>query len=319
LFLLLPLLVWNLENDWRAFRHVAHQGGVASAAWFAPRYLGDYLLSQLALLSPVVFPLFLSVLARGRRLWLNPHNTWIDRYLWTTAMPVFLLFALLSTHTRVEGNWPAFGYFGACVLIAAGYHRRRLWSWALGTAGVMSLVVLIQVVHPLVPLPAKVDRIAQEFGDWRPIGEAVNRLKATGPKERRPFIFALNYQMASKLAFYTPGQPQTVALNRGKRPNTYDYWWTDGDLLGRDGIGVTKHPDQAETRLAPYFDSVDPPVAITLYDHRKGWAGKPTPVRTLYIYHARGFKGGHRWEPRHAGDIRTSHPDTAGSVSPTER
>jgi undecaprenyl-diphosphatase len=319
LVLMLPLLVWNLENDWRAFRHVAHQGGMASATWFAPRYLGDYLLSQLALLSPIVFPLFLTVLARGRRLWRNPHNTWMDRYLWITAIPVFLLFALLSTHTRVEGNWPAFGYLGACVLMAAGYHRRRLWSWALGTAGVMSLAVLIQVVHPLVPLPAKADRIAQEFGDWRPIGEAVNRLKATLPEERTPFIFALNYQMASKLAFYTPGQPPTVALNRGIRPNTYDYWWTEADLMGRDAVGVTKSPDQAETRLAPYFDSVDPPVAVTLYDHRKGWDGNPAPVRTLYIYRARGFKGGHRWEPRSAHDIRLSAPETAVTPSQTDR
>jgi undecaprenyl-diphosphatase len=313
---MLPLLFWNLENDWRALRHVAHQGGVASAAWFVPRYFGDYLLSQLALLSPIVFLLFLAVLGHGRRLWREAHEAWMDRYLWMTAVPVFLLFALLSTHTRVEGNWPAFGYSGACVLMAAGYHKRRIWPWALGTAAIMSLMVLIQAVQPLVPLPPKTDRIAREFGDWRPVGVAVNRIKATLPEGREPFIFALDYQTASKLAFYTPGRPLTVALNRGKRPNTYDYWWTDAELMGRDAVGVTKYPDSAETRLALFFDAVDPPVAVTLKDHRRGWDGRREPVGTLYLYRARGFKGGHRWEPSHAEDIRTSAP---GSASPTKR
>jgi undecaprenyl-diphosphatase len=313
----LPLVAWNLENDWRAFRHVAHQGGVTNAAWFVPRYFGDYLLGQLALLSPIVFLLFLTVLGRGRRLWRNAAGPWMDRYLWITAMPVFLLFALLSTHTRVEGNWPAFGYFGACILMAAGYHGRRVWVWALGTAGAMSLMALVQVVHPFVPLPSKADRIAQEFGDWQRVGEAVNQIKATLPGE--PFIFALNYQMASKLAFYTPGKPLTVALNRGKRPNTYDYWWADAALMGRDAVGVTKYPDQTETRLAPFFDAVDPPVAVTLWDHRKGKNGQPKPVRRLYLYRARGFKGGHRWVPRSADDIRVSAAKTGGSSSPKDR
>lgn len=314
LCLMLPLAIWNQAHDWRAFRHVAHQGGVASAAWVVPRYFGDYLLSQAALLSPIVFLLFLVLLGRGRRLWRD--GTWIDRYLWITSMPVFLLFTLLSTHTRVEGNWPACGYFGVCILIAAGYRKRRIWSWTLGTAGAVTLMVLIQVVYPLLPLPPKADRIAHEFGDWRPIGEAVDRIKATLPEACAPFIFALDYQTASKLAFYTPGQPLTVALNRGKRPNTYDYWWADADLIGRNAVGVAKHPGLAETRLAPFFETVDPPQAVTLWDHRKGWNGRPEPVRTLYIYLAHGFKGGHRWVPEDTNDIRTSRPMASEHLSP---
>jgi undecaprenyl-diphosphatase len=320
---ILPMVVWNLENDWRAFRHVAHQGGVASTAWVVPRYFGDYLLGQAALLSPLAFLLFLALLGRGRRWWREA--LWMDRYLWLTAMPVFLLFALLSTHTRVEGNWPAYGYLGACVLMAAGYHKKRIWPWTLGTAALINLLVVIQVIHPLVPLPAKADRIAHEFGDWRTVGAAVDRLKASLPADRETFIFALNYQMASKIAFYTPGRPQTVALNRGKRPNTYDYWWTDADLLGRDAIGVAKRPDLAETGLAPYFDAVDPPVAVILKDHRRGRDGQPDPIKTLYLYRAHGYKGGHRWVPESADDVRigirvpTRTPEIRDAAPPVDR
>lgn len=318
--LMLPLVVWNLDNDWRAFRHVAHQGGVASNSWILPRYFGDFVLSQVALLSPFVFLLFLGVLGNTRRLWQTAHGFWINRYLWMTAMPVFLLFAVLSTHTRVEGNWPAFGYLGACVLMAARYRSRPVWPWTVATASAISLVVLIQVVFPLIPLPPKVDRIAQEFADWRPIGERVRALADNMPGGQEPFIFALNYQMASQLAFYTPGRPRTVALNRDKRPNTYDYWWTDAALMGRAAVGVGKHPDMAN-RLGRFFESVDPPVAVTLYDHRQGWDGRPNTTRTLYIYCAYGFKGGHRWMPQSADDIRTSNPGpgTTEPATPSDR
>ncbi len=319
LLLTLPMVIWNLENDWRAFRHVAHQGGVASANWFVPRYFGDYLLSQAALLSPIVFLLFLATLMRGGRMGRHSESNWQDGYLWLTAVPVFLAFALLSSHTRVEGNWPAFGYLGACLLLAARYRQRPIWPWALGTAGVVSLVVLIQVVFPLVPLPLKSDRIAQEFGDWVPVGRVVNDLTADRSQPGEPFIFAFNYQMASKLAFYTPGHPRTVALNRDKRPNTYDYWWTDEDLVGRDAIGVAKYADLAKTRLAPYFRAVDPPIAVPLEDHRTGWKGERRLVRTLYLYRAYGFKGGHRWAPRNSADIRTSAPDSSTPPSSPDR
>jgi 4-amino-4-deoxy-L-arabinose transferase-like glycosyltransferase len=317
LLLMLPLVIWNLENDWRAFRHLAHQGGVSSAAWLDPRYLGDYLLSQLALLSPLVFFLFLALLVQSRRLWRDAASAWIDRYLWTTAMPVFLLFALLSSHTRVEGNWPAFGYLGASILITARYHQRPIWRWALATAAAISLVVVIETIFPIIPLPSKVDRIAEELSDWRPVGQAIVEL-AKGMNSGPPFIFAMNYQMASLVAFYTPGQPLTVAINKDKRPNTYDYWWTDEMLAGRDAIGVIAHGDMHEWRLSRFFETADPPQRVTLYDHRRGWNGRRRPLTTLYLYRVCGFKGGHRWEPSSSDDIRTSQPQTAAPPSPGE-
>ena len=57
------------------------------------------------------------------------------------------------------------------------------------------------------------------------------------PAPERTFIFGLRYQTASEMAFYTPGKPHTVSINRWKRPNVYDYWWTDADLLGWDAVG----------------------------------------------------------------------------------
>jgi undecaprenyl-diphosphatase len=90
--------------------------------------------------------------------------------------------------------------------------------------------------------------------------------------------------------------------------------------MGRTAVGVGKHLDMAN-RLGRLFESVDPPVAVTLYDHRQGWDGRPKAIRTLYIYRAYGFKGGHRWMPQSADDIRTSNPGpgTTEPSTPSDR
>jgi undecaprenyl-diphosphatase len=125
------------------------------------------------------------------------------------------------------------------------------------------------------------------------------------PRTEKTFIFGLNYQTASELAFYVPGQPKTVSINRWNRPNVYDYWWADADLLGQDAVGVLKD-GKSRKRLLQIFDQVDPPQPVEVFDpSRPGRAGQPgLVVKTFFLYRCYGFKGGLRWLPRKAADIR---------------
>jgi len=119
------------------------------------------------------------------------------------------------------------------------------------------------------------------------------------PEPQQTFIFGLSYQVASELAFYTPGQPRTVSINRWERPNVYDYWWKDEDILGWDGIGVT-YDSVSLSRLSQVFERVDPPEELVVF--RKESDTKP--VKVFYLYRCYGFKGGLRWIPEDASDIR---------------
>ncbi|MBW2150836.1 MAG: glycosyltransferase family 39 protein [Deltaproteobacteria bacterium] len=311
-----PVILWNARNGWNSLKHVAYLGGANEAISIHLKYFGDFIASQIGLLSPLVF--LLAILA-----WIlalqKPcrEQKWIYLYITLTSFPVVAVFAVLSLHTRVYGNWPAAGYLTVSALIAAFFSRktkplidnamvrtgRRLWPWAVGSAYLFSALVLIQVVWPVVPIPVRYDRTAQEISGWKELGQRVGSILEAMPRPRKTFLFGIRYQIASELAFYTPGQPHTVSINKWKRPNVYDYWWKDEDLTGWDAVGVTYRPDSHKTRLYQVFDHVEPPVRLDIYQKR-GFGKKETFIKSLYIYRAYGFKGGLRWVPPHPEDIR---------------
>ncbi|MGD8366896.1 MAG: glycosyltransferase family 39 protein [Desulfobacterales bacterium] len=312
-----PVIAWNAAHDWNAFRHVAHLGGVDRGFALHLNYLGDYLAAQAGLLSPLVFVLVLwawALSVQPARIRENPYFL----YLFLVSFPVFAGFALLSLHSRVYGNWPGAGYVPAAVLAAAlfGGDRKktgkkpdfgsRLWPWSVASAYLISGVILLQGLYPVLPIPVKWDLIARETEGWGVLGREAAKLKAAMPAPEKTFLFAFRYQEASQLAFYTPGHPETVSINRWERPNVYDYWWRDEDLIGRDAVGVSYSPDSHRTRLNQIFERVDPPQIIRVFRRPPLLgAGKEPPVKVFYLYRAYGFKGGLRWVPAGVDDIRT--------------
>ena len=316
----MPVVIWNAAHDWNSLRHVGHLGGSDEALAIHWEFFGDYVVSQAGLLSPIVFILILlgwCAVLRKR----YPVDNWIYPYLVYTSLPMVAFFALLSLHSRVYGNWPGAGYLTTAVLTAALYGRkptpvfakekqgwgRRLYSWALGSSYVLTALVLLQTVWPLLPLPVYMDRTATELGGWRELGLKTHAMAQTMPHPSQTFVFGLSYQTASELAFYTPAKPRTVSINRWSRPNVYDYWWQDEDLMGWDAVGVTYDGVSHWQQLNQVFERVDPPVKLEIF-RPSLWssdAGDPKkPLKTFFLYRAYGFKGGMRWVPPKSGDIR---------------
>lgn len=313
-----PVIWWNAQHGWNSVRHVAFIGGANEARFFQPHFLGDLIASQAALLTPIVFILVVMAwvhVARHR----FDETHWPERYLWFASAPTLLFFAVLSLHTRIYGNWPAAGYIAAILLVGHLYGPggsvsvenrrslgRRVWPWAIGLSYAVSILVLIQVVRPIVPLPASMDRISGETLGWDRLGQVVGTTVRTMPAPEKTFVFGLSYQVASELAFYVPSQPATVSINRWERPNVYDYWWEDTDVMGWDGVGVTYDPVSHETRLNEVFERVDPPEEMVVF--RKPALGEKADVevKRLYIYKAYGFRGGLRWVPTDPRDIRAA-------------
>jgi undecaprenyl-diphosphatase len=317
LALFFPVIAWNAANDWNAVRHVAYLGGAGRAFSLHFNYLGDYLVAQAALLSPLVFLLVLWAWRQSLRPGIIREKP-VCLYLFLVSFPVFIGFALLSLHSRVYGNWPGAGYVPAAVLAAALFGRGRkaaaekpgfggrLWPWTVASAYLISGVVLLQGLYPVIPVPVKWDLIARETGGWEVLGRQAAKTVAAMPAPEKTFLFAFRYQEASQLAFYTPGRPETVSINRWERPNVYDYWWKDEDLIGRDAVGVSYSPKSHQTRLNLIFDRVEPPEKIRIFRRPPlfGRHKKEPPVKVFYLYRAYGFKGGLRWIPPTEDDIR---------------
>ncbi|PIE56988.1 MAG: hypothetical protein CSA34_01420 [Desulfobulbus propionicus] len=302
-----PVLIWNANNEWTTFRHVLYQGGMGSTTTLTLRFLGDYLLVQILLISPV----FAGLLVRT---WLRPIKTSPlerdrFRYLQWNSLFVFILFLILSFHVRIYGNWPAPAYCTALILIAI--HRddiptsgsSRLWRIGIGTAFFITLPVILQLLYPVLPLPIKLDRVARETCGWKTLATHVHQELQEMESPSKTFVFGLRYQTASELAFYMPGQKETVSMNRWTRPNVYDFWFNDQDVLGKDAVGIYIWKGM-EKRLAPLFERSAPVKTIHLYRHSP-WFGKQL-IQTYYLFRGYGFKGGLRWQPQVENDIRNT-------------
>jgi 4-amino-4-deoxy-L-arabinose transferase-like glycosyltransferase len=301
----LPVIIWNAQHGWSSARHVAYIGGAGETFSLHFKYTGDYLASQAGLLSPLVFLLILTAWVFVLRKKDGPHK-WIISYLFYTSFPMFALFTILSLHTRVYGNWPAAAYLTASILIAVFFAGKKIWFWTIGTAYLFTGLVLLQVVWPVLPIPATFDRTATELSGWDEIGQMADSVRRQMPRPNNTFLFGLRYQTASELAFYAPGNPKTVSINKWRRPNVYDYWWQDEALVGMDGVGVTLLNIDTQSRLAEVFEKVDPPIELIITRSKPFSKLPPEAVKTAYIFKAYGFKGGIHWQPPNQQDIRVS-------------
>ena len=309
-----PVLVWNSQNEWATFRHVLYQGGADDKVLFTLDYIGDFFGSQLALLSPVAFILILAAWFRPalrHRLSAGPTT-----FLLWMSLPGFLIFFLLAFHVRIYGNWPAPVFLSAIILVTALFSERKnstnrlpgLWKATIITAAVISLPVIVQVVYPVLPIPLWLDRTASECVGWDVLGQKVEAAVKKMDRPDQTFIFGLQYQYASELAFYVPGQPRSVSINRWTRPNVYDFWFKDNMFLGKDAVGVFEDRQMA-AQIESLFTRTDPVEEVQL--HRDSpWFGRQV-VQTLYLFRGYGFKGGLRWQPTTKDDIRATHKQTA--------
>ncbi len=303
-----PVIIWNSRHNWVTFRHVLFQGGVENSDLLTLRYIGDFFATQAALLSPVIFLFILAAWMGG---WTSkrlrpgdgPFLSWM-------SLTGFAVFTLLAFHVRIYGNWPAPVYLTAIILICALFSpgqagrpndHHRLWNLGLGLAFFMSAAVMIQLIYPVLPVRVDLDRTARETRGWKELSLAVHNVAQEMPRPDKTFIFALRYQYASELAFYLPGQPETVSINRWSRPNVYDFWFEDKMLLGQDGVGVIEDK-RVTVLLRQVFDRVDPAEEIPIY-RTSPWFGREL-VTTLYLIRCYGFRGGLRWVPRNLHDIR---------------
>jgi len=309
-----PVILWNIKNNWVTFRHVLFQSGGGEGSSLTFSFLPEFFGAQAALVSPVIFLFILVAWITGwnRKRIPGPQASFL---LWM-SLTTFLVFTLLALRVRIYGNWPAPAYLAAFVLIAALYspgqvrepeeNRRtalqgRLWWFGLGLSFIVSILVVAQLLYPMLPLKAELDRVAQETKGWDALGERVDQELQNMPRPEETFVFGLRYQFASELAFYMKGQPHTVSINRWSRPNVYDFWFEDEMLLGQDAVGIFEH-EPVITVLPEIFERVDLVVPITI--KRTGpWFGEET-LHTLYLARCYGFTGGLDWIPKDSQDVR---------------
>ncbi len=258
----LPVILWSWANDWVNFRHVAGLAKVDEGFRIDFASFGEYVGSQAALASPVLFVFMVWGTWRLFR-----SGEWRDRpeltFLASFGAPVFLMLLVKSLQGDVLGNWAAPAYYAWGIFGVYTFDemfRRRLGTRALRGWIVLAVVGFIiplfamfvlydrtiarGMVHGLgalgIPVRANLDPGYQavghdELGEW--VSDALAEMGA-----ERTFIVTKRYQEAAVLAFYVEGQPRTWMVNFGDRRMTqYQLWGVPGEeFAGWNGIYVTK-------------------------------------------------------------------------------
>lgn len=260
---MLPVLAWNAQHEWIAFRFQLGHGlnTVAHGSWWQREL--ELLGGQLGLVTPILFVLLVASIHRA----FAPRGE--PRRFALAQIALFCLgfFIYSATRRRVEANWPAIGWLPALALLAAAtqelrsrWERRALWL-----AGGLTALVLAHVAFPFLPIAARKDPAARLRG-WDALVTAVSAAPMDGsandaaaPDVGGPrFLAAARYQEAALLAWHDAQHPEVTAINLLGRRNQYDLWPRFQDEARPGATLVLIVPDTAASpalvdSLRPHF------------------------------------------------------------------
>lgn len=286
-----PVLFWNAQHDWIAFRfQLGHGLGTSVKESLLQRQL-NLVGSQIGLVTPILFVLIVGAI--GRALRAPRHDARFALAVIATFCALFFVYS--ATRRNVEANWPAIAWLPALILLGAArdgartvWERRAIWL-----AGALSALLLLHVAFRILPLPVRRDQVSQAYG-WDHLAASVDSAyRANAPTDGRTLHVAANrYQDAAMLTFHSHGRHDLTALNIGGRRNQYDLWtrFTDearpGDdlLLSLEIPRVEGLPNPIR-QLAMHFATITPGPVITLL--RDG-----DTVTTRQLWTLRGWDGG---------------------------
>jgi hypothetical protein len=262
-----PTLWWTWSHGWVTFKHVAADAGVARGWRISPRETMEFLGSQIAVISPVIFGILVAVTAGALRRGRRP-LTEAERFLLCMAMPVFFAYLLKSLQDKVQGNWAAVAYYPwilfavsrldawgeACARVGRAWRPRALAAAALLPA--FALTYALKEPHALGGATLRFQPPVRQ-GDWRGLARAVDDMRTTMPRPEKTLIIAREYQTAAFLAFYMNDQPVVFqAPSASRRMTQYDLWPGYEDFGGWDALYVRQGRKQNHVpAVAEHFTS----------------------------------------------------------------
>jgi hypothetical protein len=241
-----PIVIWNSQHNWITVAHVAGDGQLGEK-WHRT-YVWEFLLTEAGVLNPVFFLGALwAAIGFWRRGWGDP----CQLFLFSMGAPLFLIYFLLSFHSRIEANWIAPSVVPLFCLMAvywkARWPSRAAWlkpclSIGIG-AGIFAVVMAhdTQLLNKLVhrPLPPRLDVLRRVHG-WKEMARIVGQARQDLDTQGQPaFIICEHYGFTSQISFYLPEAKSRVNTDplvfyyATAKPDSQFYFWPN--YLKRDG------------------------------------------------------------------------------------
>lgn len=317
---LFPLLYWNAQHDWISFRFhlgMRFDGGSDEPSPFRfGQMVGYWLLSNLYLFPLFGLPLWWVTLRQtGQHLLMAFTPSWdtqesqgrdqLALVLWL-SLPIVLLFTVLGGKQQIFPAWPAPGYWGLLILLAAQtviWQRRRprlIQRWLWGSGAFLAILSVIALLHLQLGFLQQPSRYAP-FGGLIPVAQdgstelidtlQLRRLMAEDPQLQAAmpevgFIFTNEYYLGGYLDMAIHPLRDVPLTAFSQDPRGFAFWFDQTQWLGQDALYITldrfaQDPDIL-AQYQPLFDAIAP---LTTLDLRRG--GEVT--ETIHVFRASGF------------------------------
>jgi 4-amino-4-deoxy-L-arabinose transferase-like glycosyltransferase len=250
-----PVILWNYRQGWASF---ALQFGRAHINDLSIRYIGEFLGSQIGLLTPFVFILALC----GLRLGLRRHGDKDDEahlFLVSLIAPLLAYFLFHSLHGRVHGNWIAPAYPVVAILGAEAAFRQFEFStrlqgiiaWSRRLAVPVGLAVTaiayLQAATAFVPMDPSTDPTGLMSG-WAHLAD---QLDAIAEDMDARYIITSHYVLTSELNIYSRAPRPIIQYNERIRWLSFDA--PPAEVFGQRGLYVVEAARDLSSELAPRY------------------------------------------------------------------
>jgi len=271
-----PVIVWNARHDWASFRFQFMDRFEGHS--FDIRYVGTFLVYQLAAATPMLLLGFAAVVGRSvrsRRRLFRPRTIVALAF----GLPLLAVMAYKSLRYDIHINWtlPAFlslfPAFAHWFLLRSRHRRgevaRQHWSRQVVWTAAVCLAINIGLLVYLLTLQPRL-RSLTAFGPWDELALAVERQEdALESATQRESLVVVDgpYRLPSIVAFYRKRlardaeaateatQATTSEWIVGGRRLGYAYWMDAGPWSGRDCIYVFE--SDKKDRLGEVRDRFD--------------------------------------------------------------
>jgi 4-amino-4-deoxy-L-arabinose transferase-like glycosyltransferase len=206
LLLFLPVILWNADHHWASFFKQGGRTGDFHPAR-AAQFLGELVLGQLGLATPVVFVLCAAGLGHATRRVMTSRDPAAGLLVALGAFPA-LVFVQHAFGDRVQGNWPEVIYPAAVIAAAMLPLTQRWLKPALAVGFGLTLVIYVQAIASPIPIGGASDPTIRVLGGWASLAQTVDR-RARQADAR--FVAIDEYGLGSEMALRLPGALPVIA------------------------------------------------------------------------------------------------------------
>jgi 4-amino-4-deoxy-L-arabinose transferase-like glycosyltransferase len=228
---ILPVLYWNMQNDWISFLYqLNHSAGKSEYSIAAALRMQ---VTQFAAFGPLIYIVGLIAIWKLRAS--NEAKTWL-----IFALPILILFSILSAKGRSLPHWTELGVIFMMPLVAKvilsslqDKVKKRIFISLASISLLLTLVVQVLITYPKIAFDDYRHPLADLMG-WK---EASSRIISLA--EKGDNLFIPNWSHASRVAWYARPMPVKVLDSRFDQ---FDLWFGPAEA-GDSGI-LLLHADR---------------------------------------------------------------------------